>query len=107
MELLAAEDRPMSHLLREIPPTTIVRRKLPCPWEHKGALMRLAAAHGAGKSVQFVDGAKFFEGEDWALLYPSQDEAYFHLVVEAEDRKGAEALADLHADLFAGWSRSL
>jgi phosphomannomutase len=50
---------------------------------------------------------KIFHGEDWALIYPSQDEAYFHLCVEAEDRKAAEELALHYADLFSSWSKNL
>ncbi|PWB65196.1 MAG: nucleotidyltransferase, partial [Deltaproteobacteria bacterium] len=89
MELLAGEDRALSDILREVPPTAFVQRKIPCAWENKGSLMRMLTGHAKGKPSQFIDGVKVFEGEDWALVYPSQDEAYFHLVVESEDRNVA------------------
>ncbi len=107
MELLAAEGRGIYDILREIPPTTLIHRNVPCAWEHKGALMRMLALHAKGKPSQFIDGVKVFEGEDWALAYPSQDEAYFHLVVEAGDRDVAVGLADHYAELFRDWSRQL
>jgi len=107
MELLAAEGRGLSDILREIPPTAIVHRKVPCAWENKGSLMRMLTTHAKGKSSQFIDGVKIFEGEDWALIYPSQDEAYFHLVVESDDRRDAERIADYYADLFATWGKKL
>ncbi len=107
MELLAAEGRSLSDVLREIPPTVVLQRKVPCAWENKGALMRMLATHAKGKPSQFIDGVKVFEGEDWALVYPSQDEAYFHLVVEAEDRQVAERMADEYADRFVSWGRTL
>ncbi len=107
MELLAAEERGIYDILREIPPTVLIHRNVPCAWEHKGALMRMLADHAKGKPSQFIDGVKVFEGEDWALAYPSQDEAYFHLVVEAEDRDVATRMADSYADLFQSWSRQL
>jgi mannose-1-phosphate guanylyltransferase/phosphomannomutase len=107
MELLAGEERSLSDVLREIPPTAFVERKIPCPWEHKGTLMRLVSDHAKGKPSQFVDGVKIFHGEDWALIYPSQDEAYFHLCVEAEDRRTAEELAAEYANLFSSWSKGL
>jgi mannose-1-phosphate guanylyltransferase / phosphomannomutase len=107
MELLAGEERTLSDVLREIPPTVLVQKKIPCAWENKGALMRLLATHAKGKPSQFIDGVKIFHGEDWALIYPSQDEAYFHLCVEAEDRKAAEELALHYADLFSSWSKNL
>jgi len=37
--------------------------------------MRMLTGHAKGKPSQFIDGVKVFEGEDWALVYPSQDEA--------------------------------
>jgi mannose-1-phosphate guanylyltransferase/phosphomannomutase len=107
LELLAAEGRTLSDVLREIPPTTILHRKVPCAWENKGALMRMLTTHAKGKPSQFVDGVKIFEGEDWALIYPSQDEAYFHLVVESGDRRDAERLADHYAELFGTWGKKL
>ncbi len=107
MELLAEEDRSMSDVLREVPPTAFVHRKIPCAWEHKGALMRMLANHAKGKPSQFIDGVKIFLGEDWVLIYPSQDEAYFHLCVEAEERRTAEEIADHYADLFSSWSSKL
>ena len=103
MELLGAEQRVISDILREIPPTALIQRTVPCAWEHKGALMRMLANHAKGKPSQFVDGVKLFEGEDWVLAYPSQDAAYFHLVVEAEDETVAGQMADHYADLFATW----
>jgi mannose-1-phosphate guanylyltransferase/phosphomannomutase len=107
MELLAGEDRALSDVLREIPPTAFVQKKIPCAWENKGVLMRMLATHAQGKLSQFGDGVKIFHVEDWALIYPSQDEAYFHLCVEAEDRKAADDLALHYADLFSSWSRQL
>ncbi|MGE5190315.1 MAG: nucleotidyltransferase, partial [Gemmatimonadota bacterium] len=107
MEMLAGEDRALSDVLREIPPTHLVQRKIPCAWENKGALMRMLAVHAKGKPSQFVDGVKIFHDEDWALIYPSQDEAYFHLVVEADDRRAADEIADYYSDLFSTWSRKL
>jgi mannose-1-phosphate guanylyltransferase/phosphomannomutase len=107
MELLAGEDRALSDILREVPPTVFVQKKIPCAWEHKGALMRVLATHAKGKPSQFIDGVKIFHGEDWVLFYPSQDEAYFHLCVEAEDRRNAEDLTVHYTDLFSSWSKGL
>jgi mannose-1-phosphate guanylyltransferase/phosphomannomutase len=107
MEMLAGENRSLSDVLREIPPTVMLKKKIPCAWEHKGALMRMLADHAKGKPSQFVDGVKIFHGEDWALIYPSQDEAYFHLCVEAEDRREAGELAAGYVDLFSTWARTL
>jgi len=107
MELLAAEGRALSDILREIPPTAILHRKIPCAWENKGSLMRMLTTHAKGKPSQFVDGVKIFEGEDWALIYPSQDEAYFHLVVESEDRRESERIAEEYTDLFVTWGKKL
>ncbi|MCL1926065.1 MAG: sugar phosphate nucleotidyltransferase [Syntrophorhabdaceae bacterium] len=107
LELLASEGRGIHEVLREIPPTTLIRRNIPCAWEHKGALMRMLALYAKGKPSQFIDGVKVFEGEDWALAYPSQDAAYFHLVVEASDESVAVNMADHYVGLFQTWSKQL
>jgi mannose-1-phosphate guanylyltransferase/phosphomannomutase len=107
MEMLAGEGRSLSDVLREIPPTVMLKKKIPCAWEHKGALMRMLADHAKGKPSQFVDGVKIFHGEDWALIYPSQDEAYFHLCVEAEERRGAAEMTAYYVDLFSNWAKKL
>jgi mannose-1-phosphate guanylyltransferase/phosphomannomutase len=107
MELLAAEGRGLSDILREIPPTVLIQRKIPCAWENKGSLMRMLTGHAKGKPSQFIDGVKVFEGDDWALVYPSQDEAYFHLVVESGDGRAASLLASEYTDLFASWGKKL
>jgi len=107
MEMLAGENRSLSDVLREVPPTVMLKKKIPCAWEHKGALMRMLADHAKGKPSQFVDGVKIFHGEDWALIYPSQDEAYFHLCVESEDRREAGEIAAGYVDLFSTWARTL
>ena len=107
LELLASEGRGIHDILREIPLTTLIRRNIPCAWEHKGALMRMLTLHARGKPNQFIDGVKVFEGEDWVLAYPSQDAAYFHLVVEAGDRDVATQMADYYAGLFQDWSKQL
>ncbi|MBP2686851.1 MAG: mannose-phosphate guanylyltransferase and mannose-6-phosphate isomerase-related protein, partial [Deltaproteobacteria bacterium] len=107
MEMPAAEGRGLADILREIPPTVLLHRKIPCAWENKGSLMRMLTGHAKGKPSQFIDGVKVFEGEDWVLVYPSQDEAYFHLVVESEDARAAERLAAEYGDLFASWGKKL
>ena len=107
MELLAAEGRGLADILREIPPTVLIHRKIPCAWENKGSLMRMLTTHAKGKPSQFIDGVKVFEGEDWALVYPSQDEAYFHLVVESGDGRTAERIASEYTDLFVSWGKKL
>ncbi len=107
MEMLADEGRTLSDILREVPPSVMLRKKIPCAWENKGALMRMLADHAKGKASQFIDGVKIFHGDDWALVYPSQDEAYFHLCVEAEDRREAEDIARHYVEYFMTWAREL
>jgi len=107
MEMLARESRSLSDILREIPPTTMLQKKIPCAWEYKGTLMRMLTEHAKSLPAQFIDGVKIFHGEDWALIYPSQDEAYFHLAVEAEEPEDAERIAAEYADRFSRWTQSL
>ncbi len=107
MEMLSAEGRSLSDILREIPPTAMVKKRIPCAWERKGVFMRMLSDHAKGKPSQYIDGVKIFHDEDWALVYPSQDAAYFHLCVEAEERREAEEIAAHYVDLFSDWEKKL
>jgi mannose-1-phosphate guanylyltransferase / phosphomannomutase len=101
-----------------LPEPAIVRRRVPTPWERKGAVMRQLVEAAKGRRVDDTDGIKVFhparagEGsggqppgwspgqsggpwdDDWALVIPDTVEPVTHLWAEAGDQEAAEALAD-------------
>jgi mannose-1-phosphate guanylyltransferase / phosphomannomutase len=103
IELMVVADERLGQVIRHIPPTYLAHEVVPCPWEAKGRIMRQLMEAARGADVQLVDGIKVFDGEDWVLAYPSQDQAAFHVHAEAGSRDKARELARGTAARIQGW----
>jgi mannose-1-phosphate guanylyltransferase / phosphomannomutase len=93
LELLGPLRRPLSELVAELPQTTIVRHRLPCPWAMKGLVMRLLNERFADRDVDLTDGIKVFDDRGWALVLPDPDEPVLHLYAEGRSLEESEELA--------------
>jgi len=91
----------------------VVRRRVPTPWERKGAVMRQLVEASKGRRVDDTDGVKVFHtptgsdgaeagpwGDDWVLAIPDTVEPVTHLWAEAGDEPAAEALAEEYEALI-------
>ncbi|MBI5562275.1 MAG: mannose-1-phosphate guanyltransferase [Deltaproteobacteria bacterium] len=103
LELLARLDVRLHKLLREIPPSNIVKGRVPCPFEHKGMIMRRLAEDSMGKEIALVDGIRISFGDDWIAAYPSQDQPYFHVVAEASTEHKAHDLIEKYTERIKKW----
>ena len=92
LELLAPEERPLSELVAELPPSTRVHRQLACPWSKKGLVMRLLNEQLQGRTLDLLDGIKVFDDRGWAQVLPDPDEPIVHLYAEGETEEDSEAL---------------
>ncbi|HYT27070.1 MAG TPA: mannose-1-phosphate guanyltransferase, partial [Actinomycetota bacterium] len=113
LELLAAQEVSLAEAVAALPEACVVRRRVPTPWEQKGAVMRQVVEAAKGHRTQDVDGIKVFhpgapagggahEGgpdDDWVLVLPDTTEPVTHLWAEAATREGADALADRYEAL--------
>lgn len=100
LEMLAREGARLHELARQVPQRFTVRDQVSCPWERKGAVMRRLLEATRHERVDLTDGVKVFRDDAWAVLYPDQDRAAFHLVAEAPSRPRAEAMAGAFRDLL-------
>jgi mannose-1-phosphate guanylyltransferase/phosphomannomutase len=94
LELLARVDRPISELVAELPPSTLVHHQLACPWALKGLMMRVLNERLAGRELDLTDGIKVFDERGWMQVLPDPDEPLLHLYAEGESREASEELAD-------------
>ena len=98
MEMLTVTDLRVSELASELPPVFVSRAMVRCPWEMKGRVMRVltkeadALAENDGQRVELVDGIKFFDHEDWALVLPDASEPFFHVYSESHSQESADRL---------------
>src|SRR3954451_24673440 len=98
LELLAPVRRPLSALVADLPASTLVHRRLHCPWALKGTVMRLLTERFRDSDVDLMDGIKVFEERAWPQVLPDPDEPVVHVYAEGETAEDSQALeAELHA----------
>jgi mannose-1-phosphate guanylyltransferase/phosphomannomutase len=106
LELLAPVRRPLSELVAELPTTTLVHRRIPCPWAMKGTVMRILNERLAGRDLDLLDGIKVFDERGWAQVLPDPDEPIIHVYAEGVDDAATEELEaelrDLVEDVLQG-----
>lgn len=103
LEMMAKKGIRLHQLLREVPPSFMVKEKAPCSWEMKGKIMRHMMEDSRDKTSELVDGIKVFIGKGWVITYPSQDQAYFHVVAEATTMDKAVDLAAEYREKITKW----
>lgn len=104
MEMLAAQDRPMSALLDDVPvAVTTPEIRVDCPDARKFALVEEAKAHfrDAGYDIIDVDGMRLRFPDGWGLLRASNTQPSLVLRFEAPN---AQRLAEMRG-LVEGWLR--
>jgi len=105
LEMLAEEGRALHRLIREIPPSIMFKERAPCPFEHKGMIMRRLAEDSSGKKTAMIDGIRINFGDDWIIAYPSQSHSYFHIVAEASTEERARGLVEEYSEKIKKWQR--
>jgi mannose-1-phosphate guanylyltransferase/phosphomannomutase len=126
LELLAVHDTTLGAAVAALPEPSVVRRRVPTPWERKGAVMRQLVEATKGRRVDDTDGVKVFHapggpggsggppgwspaergtgsgpwGDDWVLVIPDTVEPVTHLWAEAGDGQRAVALAEEYEALI-------
>jgi mannose-1-phosphate guanylyltransferase / phosphomannomutase len=101
LELLAPVDRPISELVAELPPATLVHEQIPCPWALKGLVMRVLNERLVGRPLDLTDGIKVYDDRGWTQVLPDPDEPVLHLYAEGETVEGSEELASEMRSLVA------
>jgi len=105
LEMLAVEETTLHRLLREIPPSIIIKDRVPCAFEHKGAVMRKLAEDSGGKDTLLLDGIKINFKDNWVAAYPSQDHPYFHVMAEASTDQQAKDLISEYTGKIKTWQK--
>ncbi|MBE7414766.1 MAG: NTP transferase domain-containing protein [Deltaproteobacteria bacterium] len=106
LEMLSKHGTRLHRLMREIPPSIIIKDRVSCSFESKGMVMRRLAEDSRDLDTVLLDGIKIKFGEDWLVAYPSQDMPYFNLVAEASTEEAARSLVNKYAEKIKGWQRS-
>ena len=105
LEMLARQDLRLHKLIREVPPSIILKDRAPCSFENKGRVMRKLVEDSSGKDTILIDGIRINFKEDWVAAYPSQDQPYFHIVAEASTERGARELINKYSGKIKKWQK--
>ena len=103
LEMLATHKVSLHKLIREIPPSIIIKERISCPWENKGMVMRRLSELAQGKDTVLLDGIKIFLKNNWIAALPSQDEPYFNLIAEAGTEDAARKLITKYSEKILKW----
>jgi mannose-1-phosphate guanylyltransferase / phosphomannomutase len=103
LELLTLEQTTLADVVKDLPPYYMAQRRVYCPWEHKGTVLRMLNEQYKDSIVNDIDGIKLgLNSHDWVLISPNPDEPVFHVYAEADTRENANMHADRYARIIEG-----
>ena len=93
LEFLAKRDLQVSDVVDYLPPTHVVKEKIPCPWGAKGRVMRKLNENHRGMHVDKIDGFKLhLSNHEWVHIIPNPDRPLFMITAEADNLARAAEL---------------
>ncbi|MCE5198951.1 hypothetical protein LLG39_08240, partial [bacterium] len=98
VHLLQKDGRSFAELVDSIPRFNLAAQDVPCPWEHKGKIMRVLAQEEGGPNADYTDGIKIINGQTWALVLPDSSEPCFHVYAEASNEDTASELVRTYTE---------
>jgi len=90
--LLAKASRPLSSLVDDLPPFTMIKEKIR-EKDAPGLITRLTNAY-AGESLDLTDGIRINREDSWALIRPSGTEPLVRVTVESASKSRAKQFYD-------------
>jgi mannose-1-phosphate guanylyltransferase / phosphomannomutase len=94
LELLAREGRKMSELVDMLPDWHVATVRVPCPWEHKGRVMRSLIAEQSRDQIELFEGLRVRHDDGWVLVLPDASDPTFSIYAEAPSDGEAFAYAE-------------
>jgi mannose-1-phosphate guanylyltransferase/phosphomannomutase len=84
LELAALSPEPLSQRAAQLPDVYVAHGVVPCPWQVKGAVMRLMVEELKDEPISLEDGIKVATDGEWVQILPDADEPLFHIYAEAD-----------------------
>lgn len=98
IEFLCKNNMSLTNTLKEIPKFHMIKRKIFCPWEAKGKVMRTLITEKTAEERELLDGVKFISKTGWALVLPDADTPYCKVYAEGNTAKAAEELCNKYIE---------
>lgn len=97
LDMMVYEGQTISGLLRRIPFFVMSKRRVDCPWQDKGRVMRFLLEEAEGSKVELIDGIKVFHDGGWTLALPDGEEPCVLVYAHSLHPQRAEELAYAYA----------
>jgi mannose-1-phosphate guanylyltransferase/phosphomannomutase len=98
LQFLAIRGAVFSDVVDGLPDYFMARRRVDCPWEMKGTVMRRLNEDFQRNQEPQIDGVKIhLNNGDWVLILPDPDKPVFRILAEAGSNEEAAAVADHYA----------
>ncbi len=94
IEFLSTKSITLDNLIDQIPDFYVSKKKIFCPWEQKGKVMRTLIQEKTKNKIELLDGVKFITPKGWVLVLPDVDKPLCRVYAEGTSRKVSEKLAD-------------
>lgn len=98
LEFLCMKDTTLSDILKEIPDFYVSKKKIFCPWELKGRVMRTLITEKDGEKVELLDGVKFVLENGWALILPDADLPLCRIYSEGDTPQVADMISEKYLE---------
>ncbi len=98
IEFLSINKVSLTDIIREIPDFYVSKKKIFCPWELKGRVMRTLITEKTVEKVELLDGVKFILENGWALILPDADMPLCRVYSEGDSPQIAETISDKYLD---------
>ncbi|MEN2774977.1 mannose-1-phosphate guanyltransferase [Acetivibrio clariflavus] len=98
LEFLCVKNTTLSDILKEIPDFYVSKKKIFCPWELKGRVMRTLITEKDSEKVELLDGVKFILENGWALVLPDADLPLCRIYSEGESPSVADMISEKYLE---------
>ncbi|MHB9034903.1 MAG: sugar phosphate nucleotidyltransferase [Anaerolineae bacterium] len=103
LEYLAKMHTSLGQVISEVPPYYVANGHVNCPWETKGAVMRLLNQQYKDRLGQQIDGIHINIGDNqWVLILPDPDSPLFHVYSQAPSQSSAQDLVEKYIRIVQG-----
>ena len=103
LEMLAKLNTSIKNELRYIEPSYFEYKRVPCPTELKGFIMRKFFEKYSGDNVLLIDGIKLIKSSGWVLAYPTSEGAHFEIFSESRDKEESLSLLNQFNNDIEKW----
>ena len=103
LEYLAIQKTTLSEVIATLPPYHTAQKRVLCPWDQKGTVMRLLNEQYKDRISDQMDGVKIrLDEREWVLIVPEADEPVFTIYTEAASPENATTLVEHYARVIDG-----